>query len=88
MAILCGYDVKKISLENVELSVAQGEKLRYRVVYQSLASPPPPPPAHPIRKQGQKDMNTALNMLCIPWKAIWCGHNIERNFQKLRFLSY
>ena len=46
------------------------------VVYQSLGRPPPPPDLIP--KSGEEHVNTAQNMLYIPWMVILGGHNIKK----------
>ena len=51
-------------------------------MYQSLGSPPPPPPPDPIPKQGEKHVNTAQNMLYIPWMVILGGDNIKKQVSK------
>ena len=38
----------------------------------------PPPPRDLIPKYGENHVNTAYNMVYIPWMVILCGHNIKK----------
>ena len=50
-----------------------------QVVYQSLGRSPP---ARPIPTSGEKHINTAQNMLYIPWMVILGDHGIKKNVLK------
>ena len=75
MVILGGQNIKKTSWENFNFSAVQSAKLHKQVVYQSLGSPPPP---NAIPKKGERDVNTAENVLYIPWMVILRGRNIKK----------
>ena len=85
MIILGDHNIKKVSFQNFNFRAAQGEELHKQVVYQSPRSPPPPP-KDLIPKWGENHINTAYNMLYIPWMVILCGHNIiQMIFQNFDF---
>ena len=86
MVILGDQNMMQTSFENFDSSPAHGEKLHKQLVYQSVENPPLPPPVGRIPKQGEINVETASDMLYIPWMVIWGDHNIiNTSFETFNF---
>ena len=75
---------KKTSFENFDFELPRVKKCISRLCTNPLGAPPPPP--HLIPKLGEKQVNTAQNMLYIAWMVILSGHNIKKtSFENFDF---
>ena len=79
MVILCGYKFTKISfVGNYVFLAAQVKNCISRLCTHRLGDPPHLRPHTESPKQGEKDINTAYNLLYIDLMVIFGGHNINQ----------